>query len=192
MATLRPLANVLAIGLTLVYPVAVYFGLDSIGPRGLGLALLAVLLLRHWQSARRFAADVRNSEWLVFAALAGLAASITALDSEALLLLYPVAVNLCLLLVFGRSLFHPPTVIERIARQSEPDLPPEGVRYTHQVTQAWCAFFAMNAAVALVTVFASREAWVLYNGLISYVLMGVMFAGEWIIRGRVRRRLGAP
>ncbi|MGE5493000.1 MAG: hypothetical protein ACM31P_17135 [Actinomycetota bacterium] len=189
MATLRPLANVLAIGLTLAYPVAVYFGLDAIGPRGLGLLLLAVLVLRHWQSARRFASDVQNSEWMVFALLAGLAASITALGSEALLLLYPVAVSLCLLLVFGSSLFRPPSVIERIARLSEPDLPPEGVRYTRQVTKAWCAFFAMNAAVALATVFSSREAWVLYNGLLSYLLMGAMFAGEWIIRGRIRRRL---
>lgn len=189
MATLRPLANVLAIGLTLAYPAAVYFGLDSIGPRGLGLLLLTVLLLRHWQSARRFAADVRSSEWLVFALLAGITMAITASGSETLLLLYPVAVSLSLLLVFGRSLFHPPTVAERIARLSEPDLPPEGVQYTRQVTKAWCAFFAINAAVALATVFASREAWVLYNGLLSYLLMGAMFAGEWIIRGRVRRRL---
>ncbi|HZX32589.1 MAG TPA: hypothetical protein VFF03_14645 [Rhodocyclaceae bacterium] len=192
MATLRPLANVLAIGLTLAYPFAVYFGLDTIGPRGLGLMLLAVLVLRHWQSVRRFASDIRQSEWLVFALLAGMAGAIAAFGSEVLLLLYPVAVSLSLLLVFGRSLFHPPTVIERIARLTEPNLPPEGVRYTRQVTRAWCVFFAANGAIAMATAFASREAWLLYNGLISYLLMGVMFTGEWVIRGRVRRRLAAP
>lgn len=189
MATLRPLVNVLAIGLTLAYPPAVYFGLEVLKPRGLGLLLLAVLLLRHWQSARRFAADIRNSEWLTFAGLACLALAIAAFNSEGLLLFYPAAVSLSLLLVFGHSLAYPPSVVERIARLSEPDLPPAGVRYTRQVTKVWCGFFVLNAAISLATVFASRECWALYNGLLSYLLMGGLFAAEWLVRGRMRRRL---
>ena len=29
--------------------------------------------------------------------------------------------------------------------------------------------------------------WALYTGLISYGLIGLLFAGEWLIRQRVRR-----
>lgn len=187
MATLRPIANGLAIGLGIAYPLAVYFGLQVMQPRTLGALLLAVLLLRHGLALRRFAAAAGRLEWLLFAALAALAASVVAFDSADLLLLYPAGVSACLLLIFGRTLLHPPSMIERIARLSEPDLPPAGVRYTRRVTQVWCGFFLANGSVALATVFTSREAWALYNGLIAYLLMGLLFAGEWLVRRRVRR-----
>ena len=47
---------------------------------------------------------------------------------------YPVAISLAMAAIFAASLRHPPTIVERIARLSEPDLPPEGVAYTRQVT----------------------------------------------------------
>ena len=30
--------------------------------------------------------------------------------------------------------------------------------------------------------------WTLYNGLIAYLLMGLLFAAEWLVRQRVRGR----
>lgn len=185
---LRALINGLAVALTLAYPLAVYFGLQVVEPRVLGLMLLAILVLRHWQTSRRFAAKVEAVEWLIAGALAALALGIVAFNREELLRFYPAAVSLSMLLLFGRTLWRPPSMVERIARLSEPDLPPEGVRYTRQVTLVWCGFFVVNASVSLATVFASREWWVLYNGLIAYLLMGVLFAAEWLVRGRLRRR----
>src|SRR2546423_11913745 len=41
--------------------------------------------------------------------------------------------------LFRSSLFRPPTVVERLARLRNPELPAAGVRYTRQVTQVWCA-----------------------------------------------------
>lgn len=77
-------------------------------------------------------------------------------------------------------------MIERFARLRHPDLPEAGVHYTRQVTQVWCGFFFVNALVAAWTAVAvSREAWALYNGLIAYVLMGTLFAGEWLVRQRL-------
>jgi uncharacterized membrane protein len=38
---------------------------------------------------------------------------------------------------------------------------------------------------------AGEEAWVIYNGFVSYLLIGCMFAGEWLIRCRVKRRAGS-
>ena len=59
--------------------------------------------------------------------------------------------------------------------------------YTRKVTQVWCGFFVLNGGLALGTaLWASDATWALYNGLIAYGLMGVLFAGEWVVRRRVR------
>jgi len=61
------------------------------------------------------------------------------------------------------------------------------VAYTRRVTQVWCGFFVLNGSVALVTaLWASDATWALYNGLISYCLMGCLFAGEWLVRRKVK------
>jgi uncharacterized membrane protein len=106
--------------------------------------------------------------------------------------LYPALVNAVFLGVFGLSLWHGPTVVERMARLREPDLPPAAVAYTRRVTQVWCGFFVVNGAIAVGTaLWASPAAWALYNGLISYVAMGALMGGEWLVRRRVRGRIAA-
>ncbi len=100
------------------------------------------------------------------------------------LLFYPVLVNLAFLIVFAVSLRREQSIIETFARRLDPDLPPEGVRYTRRVTKAWCVFFIVNGSIALWTTGQSPEIWALYNGLIAYLLMGLMFGGEWLTRRR--------
>ena len=79
---------------------------------------------------------------------------------------------------------------KRIARLENPNLPAAGVRYTRQVTQVWCAFFVLNGLVATWTaVWSSREIWALYNGFLSYIAMGLLFAGEWLMRRRLFPRV---
>jgi uncharacterized membrane protein len=109
------------------------------------------------------------------------------LRSSASLLYYPVLVNAMFLLAFAASLFQSQTLIERLARRLDPELPPHGVRYTRKVTIAWCVFFVINGAIAWWTTTQAMSVWTLYNGLIAYVAMGVMFGGEWLIRQRVMR-----
>ncbi|MCL2645181.1 MAG: hypothetical protein FWD51_06960, partial [Betaproteobacteria bacterium] len=70
------------------------------------------------------------------------------LRSSASLLYYPVLVSVMFLLAFAVSLFQSQTIIERLARRLDPELPPEGVRYTRKVTLAWCAFFVVNGSIA--------------------------------------------
>lgn len=185
---MNKVSNAMVVGFALTYPLVVYFGLQHFEPRIFGALLGALLLLRKWQSVRSCATRLRPAERLSAAVLGAYTLTIVASNSELLLMLYPAVVSLSLLSVFGSSLLCPPTVIERMARLSEPDLPPSGVSYTRRVTQAWCAFFVFNAVVSATTMFASRDVWLLYNGLIAYLLMGVLFAGEWLVRLRVRRR----
>ena len=100
--------------------------------------------------------------------------------------LYPVMVVVCVLCAFAASLFRTP-LVEVFARRMGERLDGRGVAYCRNVTRAWVAFLTVHLAVTVATVFMSYEAWALYNGCIAYVLMGLMFAGEWIVRRRVRR-----
>jgi uncharacterized membrane protein len=102
---------------------------------------------------------------------------------------YPVLINVFMLILFGYSLIAPPTAIERIARLKEPNLPPIAVTYTRRVTQIWCGFFVINACISLSTaLWASPAIWSLYNGLISYLLMGLLFGSEYLFRQHFKRR----
>ncbi|GGD53146.1 hypothetical protein [Pseudoxanthomonas indica] len=170
----------LFIALSLAYPLVVYLALGRFEPRWLALLLLALALLR--------AIATRQAVWLVAAAGAAVLALMATIFNQALpLKLYPALVNAVMLAVFAASLVFPPSVVERIARLTEPDLPAHAVVYTRRVTQVWCAFFIVNGTLALITaLWASDRAWAIYNGGIAYVLMGSLFAIEWLVRQRVR------
>lgn len=170
---------VLPAALTLLYPLGVWFLLREHGVKALAVALCTLAVLR----------VVLRREWLWGAVLVALAAA-TLLSRHGLpAKLYPVAVNLGLLGVFAHSLAKPPSVVEKIARMREPRLPAPGVAYARRVTQVWCAFFVANAAVAAwLALFASDAAWALYSGGIAYACAGALFAAEFLVRRRVRRR----
>ncbi|WP_433847303.1 septation protein IspZ [Acinetobacter proteolyticus] len=109
------------------------------------------------------------------------------LKDHAWLKLYPVGMSLGALIIFALTLYRPPSMIERFARLVEPDLPASGVVWTRKVTVVWCFFFAINAMIALATVFAPMTYWIIYNGFVSYLLMGILFLGEYILRKRHQR-----
>lgn len=174
--------NVLAAVLTLVYPLAIWFGHGAIEPRWLAGLLLLTAATR--LPALKINASAR---WSAAGALVLVAVAVAS-NAVLPLKLYPVLVNGALLAAFGASLVRGPSMVERLARLREPDLPPEAIAYTRRVTQAWCVFFVANGAVALGTaLFATDAVWSLYTGVISYVLMGLMFGGEYLLRMRFKR-----
>ncbi|HJR71133.1 MAG TPA: hypothetical protein VKA43_13915 [Gammaproteobacteria bacterium] len=173
------------------YPLLVYAGIGRFGARGVAV-LLAVACVLRLVVLRRRGQGLLRAGHLVLLCGGGvlLAAASFVLGSEAAVRYYPVLVNGVLLVVFAASLASPPTVIERIARLRDPELPPAAVAYTRRVTIAWTVFFAINGAIALYTAaFAPLTTWALYNGLIAYVLVAVMMAGELAIRFFVKARL---
>lgn len=173
-------------GLMVLYPILMYLGLQKFNVQTVSLLLLAL-------AVGRFALLRKAGRVTGGALMAGIAALVAILalvsNQPDFFLYYPVAMNLALLAVFGSSLMHPPSVIERIARLQEPDLPPSGIAYTRKVTVVWCWFFLINGGLALYTAsFCSMQAWTLYNGLLAYVAMGVLMGAEFLVRQRVRRR----
>ena len=173
----------LTIAITLVYPLAIWLGHDRIEPRILALLLVLVALTR-LQTLKV------NPAWRWWAGGTLLLLTIALWANAVLpLKLYPVLVNGALLAMFTYSLIVPPSMIERWARLREPELSAPAVSYTRRVTQVWCLFFAVNGAVALITaLWASAAVWTLYNGLIAYLLMGLLLAGEYCVRWRFKRR----
>ena len=167
---------------TVAYPIVVYLGLGRWDPFWIALPLALLLALRAW--------DGRDAVWLIAAAGAlVLGALASAQGSWLPLKLYPLLVNAVLLTVFAGSLWRPPTIVERIARLREPQLPPHAVAYTHKVTLAWCAFFLVNGLVSAATaVWGTDQVWLLYNGLLAYLLIGAFFGLEWMLRQRMRNR----
>ena len=178
-----PLLAALMLVLSLAYPVVVYLALGHVSPRWIALLLVALALARAWVT--------RESFWLGAAALATLLAAASFLgDRWGPLKLYPALVNVVMFGLFAMSLWRGPSVVERLARLRETHFPPQAVAYTRRVTQVWCGFFVVNGLVAAATaLWASPAVWALYNGLLSYVAMGALMGGEWLVRRRVRGRI---
>ena len=167
----------------LLTPLAILYGLRLGEPRHVALLLAALLVVRHRRGATRLLGSLSRLDQAIAGGLVLLAAATALGNSELLLRLYPAAVNGGLLLLFGASLRQPPSFVERLARLADPALPDAAVGYTRRVTQLWCAFFATNGAIAVYTaLYASRDDWALYNGGVAYLLMGALFAGEWLYR----------
>lgn len=104
-------------------------------------------------------------------------------------LFYPVCMNFMMAVIFGLSLVYPPTLIERIARRREPDLDDRGVAYTRQVTKIWFMFCLLNGLASLLTAVSGNiQVWTIYNGVISYVLIGTLFVAEYGVRCYLRRQ----
>lgn len=125
------------------------------------------------------------------AALLG-AASLIA-KSEVPLKYYPVLVNAVALSIFAWSLFRPPPIVERIARLRDRAFPEAAVPYVRGVTKAWCIFFVVNGTIAFLTAIAADPMiWAIYNGIVAYALIGLMFIGERLVRRHVMARHHEP
>jgi len=171
-----------------LYPLLIFAGLQFLDARSVGLLVLIGLALRYRAQAVRLLTGFSIVQFVVLSIPPLLGLAVLATNSETLLRLYPASISASMLILFGVTLFYPPTMVERFARMQEGELSPSGVRYTRRVTETWCAFFAINGAIAVYTAaFASREAWALYNGLLSYLVMGTLFAGERLVRRRMLR-----
>ena len=179
MNRLRPIQALL----WLLYPIAIFLGLHIAEPRYVALFLVLTLVLRRRKEAGQLLSGLSRVNWIILAGLLLLASSAALGNSELLLRFYPPAMSFGMLLLFGLSLVYPPSMVERFARISKPDLPTDGVRYTRRVTQVWCVFFVVNCVAGVYTaLYSSREIWVLYNGLIAYLAIGILFAGERLYR----------
>ena len=133
--------------------------------------------------------QLKNLMYLLVATVLFAVVAIT--DTPDFFKLYPILVSALLLVHFAGSLVNPPTVIERFAllsRKGEP-LPVAAVLYCRKVTKVWIGFFCFNILVSALTALSGNwEIWSWYNGFISYLLIGLLMGGEWLVRWRVEKQ----
>lgn len=181
---LKWIINPLLIILGLAYPFLVYFGIERFSARWLALVLAVVWLIRALIQTN----NSSNQRYIAWAVLSFCLVLVIA-DSQQALYWYPVLINSLMCALFALSLRYGPPVIERLARLSEPNLAPSGVRYTRTVTKVWIGFFLINGSIAAVlALYAPLTWWTLYNGFIAYIGMGLLFIGEWIVRCWVKKQ----
>ncbi len=183
------LAVIIAL-LIVCYPFIVYFGLGHFSVRYIAAGIAFIFLLR--LVLLKSASSVFSKSFLASVALVGIGISVIGvISNQAIIIkLYPFVMSFFLFCLFSYSLFYPPTIIERLARLTHQDLPKKAIEYVNKVTVVWCIFFTINGAIALWTaLFASMKVWTFYNGFLSYILIGIIFVTEFIIRKIVKRRI---
>ena len=174
----------------LAYPFVVYAAAGHLPGRVLVLAGLAVLAARMLVLRRMPAL----AGWMApLAAGAAVLAVLAATDPPWAAQAYPVVMSLAAAAAFAASLLRGPSLVTRMAmgqaaRTGVP-LDARGQRYTWWVSALWAGVLTANAAVAAwLGACGSLAAWTLWTGLLSYLLMGGVFAGEWLVRRWLIRR----
>lgn len=184
--------------LSVLYPCLVFLGLVvfKVQPRVVSLCMLTVVILNFLSltGERKSSGRLPIGKLALTGGACILVAVTVASNSGICLKLYPVFVSVSLLATFSLTLVHPPSMILRFAtlqdrKLSETPGYPGIVRYCRVVTVVWCGFFVFNLGVSLFTTFFMSDfAWSLYNGLISYILIGTLFVGEMAVRRIVQKK----
>jgi len=164
--------------LFMTYPLLVYIGIQQqmawVAP-----VLFSAIYLLQAVKVRRVKAKLYKAS-IAVALLFG-AFYVQTLTAKAM----PVLIQLMLMFVFGRTLLknHGPSFIERFVRLEFPQFPPGVSDYLARLTLIWTVFFAFNAVFcSVLALWASDQWWALYNGLIIYLLIGLLMIGEYIYR----------
>ena len=101
---------------------------------------------------------------------------------------YPPICNTVIFLTFFISLFTPETIIQKFERMCVDKLEKPALDYTRNVTYVWCVFTFLNLSISVWTIFLSDRIWMIYNGFVSYLLVGMLFGVEYIVRIALRKR----
>lgn len=167
-----------------LYPLLVYLFIDTVGPAAI-VSILAVLLFA------RLALLQGRSLYLLYSA-AGIATfcALAYLNEDLTVLkLYPVIVSVGLGSLCVYTLVYPPSAIERLMNAIGTEISPPAIRYARNLTGIWTLFFVFNSIVAGYTaLIAPTSTWALYNGVISYVLIGLLVVLEYPVRRLYKKR----
>lgn len=189
--TLDRIAQIVTTGLSISYPFVLWtYGLSwqSILVLSLILTIMtgrALLALLQKKPLTFF-----QKNFLLFVGTLGIFLGIGYLiNDQGLPYFYPVAASFSAGILFVKSLIYPPSLIEQFARLSEPQLDNRGVVYTRKVTILWTMYCFSNGFLSGgFSLWGTQDQWVLYNGVISYIIMGTLFMGEYGVRQWVRSR----
>lgn len=184
--------------LSVLYPVLIFCGffLWDLSPRRLSLLPLLLAAFYAASLVRRHrnhtVPDTKEFFFVGCLLLCGVLSFV--LNNATFFKFYPALVNVGFLGLFASSLQSKSNMAFRFATLAGRRILLAAdrwyvERYCARVTVAWCVFFAVNASVSIgISLFGSIKAWSIYTGIVSYVLMGILFAVEFVIRKIKQRR----
>jgi uncharacterized membrane protein len=114
--------------------------------------------------------------------------------SSLTLKIYPALADLVYFVIMVTSILIPPPEVFYFINMFDKTIknhiePAFFERYCRKAAIVWCVFFVFDGAVALVTVFLGSDiVWGIYNGGITYVLMGLIFVGEYFILKMIEKK----
>ncbi|MGR9053438.1 MAG: hypothetical protein ACU84J_12390 [Gammaproteobacteria bacterium] len=170
--------SIVAVCLFLAYPYLVYRGISE-GLVWLAPSIFAGIYLWQAVKARRVGIRIYKASVTV-----GLMLGTYFLQSFTAKVM-PVFIQLMLIYFFGRTLLKAkgPSLIERFVRLEFPEFPPGVSEYCRQLTWLWTLFFAFNAvSCTVLALWGSDFWWTLFNGIIIYLMIGLLMIGEYIYR----------
>lgn len=177
---LKLILNYVTPAITVLVPFFIYFGIKYFGIRYLLYGLLILYLLRSASSLRGGMKRNQAFVLIIIATLFGLA---IILNRASLALYTPALINLGLLLSFGSTLFIGPPIIEIFARKHVKSLSAKEVKYCRNLTMLWSAFFIINGSISsIISTTGNMDYWIIYNGFISYIMIGLIFFIEMTYR----------
>jgi len=166
--------------ITVLVPFVIYFGIKYFGIRYLLYGLLFLYLLR---SASCLRGSIKRNQAFVLISIAAVFGLAIILNRASLALYTPVLINLGLLLSFGSTLFIGPPIVEIFARKHVKSLSEIEVKYCRNVTVLWSAFFIINGSISfIISATGNIDYWILYNGFVSYIMIGLIFFIEMTYR----------
>lgn len=169
---LTPIIKIFIGALIIAYPFIVFFAFKTgMAIRFIGLFLLSVVVLSFLRNKNRFLFGI--GLFVCFLILC--------FNQDIFLKIYPVLMNAAVCAMFALSLKKTP-LITQYAQKMHKNLDKYGIKYTRNATLAWAVFMGCNTLISLATVFMQMNIWVLYNGFISYILIGLMMISEYILR----------
>lgn len=80
------------------------------------------------------------------------------------------------------------TAIQKMAKLLYDNIKPVEMDYMRKLNYAWAGFTFCNFLISLYTVFLTEKIWAIYNGCISYMLVGTFFVIEFFIRKSFKRK----
>lgn len=108
-------------------------------------------------------------------------------ESKIILKIYPALADLAYLTFFGVSLFIPPPVafyfVDIFDKKVKTIIPTERFnQFCKNATISYCIYFFIDGVISAYIVFLpSDTVWGIYNGFVTYALMGLVFIVEFII-----------
>lgn len=181
------LATVLALGSPFVLYFAIRAGKIEQGALVLlGYAILRALPVVLGSRREHLLAALR----LPLVAIVGCTVAVVTKDARALMIL-PQASQIAFAAVFLSSLRGTP-LVEHFARMKVPSLTLRHIRYCRAVTLIWGLILATAAAVGLLlALLAPLAVWAAFSAVGSYVIVGIVFSIEYVVRKILFREYGA-